>query len=235
MSGWLTNGFPAAVLPLTGNERIPVDTNNAQGITPESEYLTTSQLATSYGSLPAWVTGRFYGLPLGASQTTFLTVTGTLYAYPIFVPSPVSLKSLNLSVTTGQTGGAAHIGLYADNGAGYPGALVAGSDPATVAATATAVVSNAFTTITLNPGIYWAASIFTATGTFPTVEGISAVYTGVVGNSIGYDTAAHALAGTGQAVTGISVAQTYGSLPAAFPAAATVTLNTATPSIAIGV
>lgn len=46
MSGYTTNGLPAAVLPLTGAELIAADTQLAQGIAPESEAVSTAQLAT---------------------------------------------------------------------------------------------------------------------------------------------------------------------------------------------
>lgn len=46
MSGFTTNGLPAAVLPLTGNELFAGDTQLAQGIAPESEAVSSSQLAT---------------------------------------------------------------------------------------------------------------------------------------------------------------------------------------------
>lgn len=234
MSGWLSNGFPLASLPFTGNERFIVDTQLSSGAQPETEAVTLSQLSAYASGAPSWVTGRFYGFPLGSTLASALTVTGTLYAYPIFVPSTVTVKSLNLSVATGQTGGAAHIGIYADNGAGYPGALVSGTDVAAVAATATAVVSTT-PNVLLNPGVYWVASIYTATTTFPSVIALSSTYTADTANQIGYDTAAHALATSGQAGTGISVAATYGTLPVTFPAGATLTLNASTPAVAVGV
>jgi hypothetical protein len=181
-----------------------------------------------------WVKGRFYGLPPGATLEPLLTVTGTLYAYPIYVPSPISIATLNLSVTTGQTGGAAHLGIYADN-AGYPGALVYDSGAVT-GLTGTAVsTTTPATPPTLTPGWYWISTIFTASSTFPSVEAVKTLYTGTISNELGYDTAAHALVASGEAVTGISVAGTYGALPATFPASATLTLNADTPAVVLGV
>lgn len=227
--------MPNAASPLTGNEASAWDSNLPNGISPQTVRITTSQLAAYLGGLPAWVTGRFYGLPIGATLASVLTVTGTLYAYPISIPNAVTVASLNLSVGTGQTGGAAHLGIYADNGAGYPGALV--YDATVTGLTTTAVATNtpAANSVVLNPGVYWLASIFTATSTFPSVIGATAVYTGELSNSIGYDTAAHALATSGQAATGIQVAATYGALPATFPTGATVTLNATTPVFSLGV
>jgi hypothetical protein len=177
------------------------------------------------------VKGQFYG-PVGATLAALLTVTATLYAYPVYIPNPITIKTLSLSVSTGQTGGAAHIGIYADNG-GQPGALVFDSG-AVSGLTSTAVVTNTPTVSpTLTPGWYWIATIFTASSTFPSVEAISATYTALA-SMLGFDTAAHALATSGQAPTGISVAGTYGALPATFPSGATLTLNADTPAVAIG-
>lgn len=45
MSGFTTPGLPLAVAPLTGNELIAADTQLGQGISPESEAISTTQLA----------------------------------------------------------------------------------------------------------------------------------------------------------------------------------------------
>ena len=49
MSGFTTSGLPAATLPLTGLELISADTQLAQGINPESEAISTAQLANFPG------------------------------------------------------------------------------------------------------------------------------------------------------------------------------------------
>jgi hypothetical protein len=179
------------------------------------------------------VKGQFYG-PVGATLASVLTVLGTLYAYPIYVPNPITVKSLSIGVATGQTGGAAHVGIYADNG-GQPGALVYDSGAIT-GLTSTTVVTDtiASSNPTLTPGWYWVATIFTASSTMPSVDGISATYTALA-SMIGFDTAAHALATSGEAPSGVAVTgQTYGALPASFPTGGAITLNAATPAVAIG-
>jgi hypothetical protein len=106
---------------------------------------------------------------------------------------------------------------------------------------AASAASTAMTTVTpttppvLTPGWYWIATIFTASSTLPSVAGTAVAYTPQNNAIIGADTAAHALATSAEAVTGISVAATYGALPAFFPASATVTLNAGTPIVTIGV
>jgi hypothetical protein len=179
------------------------------------------------------VKGQVYP-PQGATLASVLTVLGTLYAYPMYIPNPITIKSLGIGVATGQTGGAAHVGIYADNG-GQPGTLIYDSG-AISGLTSTTTVTDTISSNnpTLTPGWYWIATIFTASSTMPSVEGISATYTALA-SMIGFDTHAHALATSGQAPTGISVTgQTYGTLPAAFPSGGTITLNAATPAVSIG-
>lgn len=240
MSGWLTNGFSLASLPLTGNERILADTTLTQGATPETEAITLSQLANMMGGNAPLVASRFYGLPAGSTPGTLLTVTGTLYAYPYYIPGPSTIKTLAIDTTTGQTAGAAFIGIYADNGAGYPGTLVSTSNNtvALIATSGAAVQTYTPTSnIILQAGWYWLASIFTASGTFPTVADISALYT-PLSTQLGSDTALHLAAASGQAATGISVAATYGTLTGinagVFPTGATLTLNAGTPLVILG-
>lgn len=234
MSGVYTPGLPAATLPLTGNETIGVDTNLTQGAYPETEAITLSQLATLMGGNLPLSASRFYGLPPGATPGTLLTVTATLYAYPFYIPAAILIKTIGMYTTTGQTGGAAHVGIYKDNGVGYPGALVSGTDGAALICTSGAAAQTNTINVTLQAGWYWLASIFTASGTFPTVADITAVYPTDLNAQLGSDTAAHLIATSGQAATGISVAGTYGALPTTFTAAATLTLNAGTPLVQLG-
>lgn len=232
MSGWLTNGVPQ-LTSVDAAFQLPADTENANGGYPQSGYLTLGQVA-GFASIP-WVHGRFYGLPAGGTPLAVLTVASTVYAYPVYIPNEVDVVSLNLSVTTGQTGGASHLGIYADNGAGYPGALVYDSGALVSASTAMVTDTLAANELTLPAGLYWFASVFTASSTFISVAGTSAVYTQALNAGLGSDTAAHSLATSAQAGTGISVAGTYGALPTTFTAGGALILNAATPLISIGV
>lgn len=178
-----------------------------------------------------WVSGRSYSIPRGVQPAIFLTVISTLYAYPFHVPNQVTIGNIGLSVITGQSGGAARVGIYADNGSGYPGTLVL--DSGALVATATAVVTAGAQATILYPGRYWFASIFTATSTFPSVAGDGTSYSNELGAVIGFDTMASSLATNLTAVSGISVAGSYGALPSTFTSGATITKNTATPLVAI--
>ncbi len=102
MSGWLTNGVTAATLPFTGNELLSLDTELAAGQAPQTEAASLTQLAGYFGGGLPWVTGRIYGLPRGTTPVALLTVTATLYAYPVYVPNTVAVSTLNISTTTGS-------------------------------------------------------------------------------------------------------------------------------------
>jgi len=234
-------GLPNAVLPLTGNEVAAFDTLLASGANPQTELVSASQLSTRIGAGVPLAAGRFYGLPAGQTPGTLLTVTGTLYAYPYAITGAATIKTIGLNTTTGQTGGGAFVGIYADNGAGYPGKLIAASaNSAALIATSGAAVQNFTPTaaITLPSGLYWLASIFTAASTFPTVADLTAIYPSITNAQLGSDTALHLAAASANAATGISVTAVYGTLSGinagVFPASATLTLNAGTPLVILG-
>lgn len=239
MSGLYTNGMSLATLPFTGNERFPLDTQLSAGAFPETIAASLSQVANIMGGSLTPAANRFYGLPRGATPGTVLTVTGTLYAYPFYIASPTLVKTVGVYTTTGQTGGAAHAGIYADNGSGYPGTLVTGSDSAALIATSGAANQANTVNLTLQAGWYWLASIYTATTTFPTVASVATGYAAASNALLGSDTAAHLIATSAQAASGIAITgQTYGSLAGinagAFPTGATLTLNADTPMLQLG-
>lgn len=187
------------------------------------------------------VTGRFYGVQPGSTQAAVLTVAGSLYATPFYVPKTVTVSTINYSVTTGQTGGLVRGAIYADTGSGYPGAIVAGTDTGDLDGTGTAVVTKSSVATALAPGWYWTVTIATATTTMPSVIGATAIYGNTVNALLGSDTAAHALATSGQAATGlVKTGQTYPvtsmtvSFPT-FPASGALILNASCPVAAIGV
>lgn len=235
MSGWLTNGVSLATPPFTGNERLSLDTQLSAGGTYQTEAGSLSQLSGYMGGGVPLVSSRYYGVPRGATPGTLLTVTGTLYAYPFYLPGPTALTGIGVYTTTGQTGGAARVGLYTDNGSGYPGSLVSGTDAGALAATSGAADEFNTVSLTLNGGLYWLASIFTASSTFPTVASAAVGYAAASNSLLGSDTAAHLIATSAQAASGISVAATYGALSGissgTFPTGATLTLNADTPLV----
>ena len=80
MSGILTNGLPLAILPLTGNELIPVDTTLSSGLLPESEAVSIAQLNAYMKNAPSQVIGTADN---GSTQT--LTVAMIVVANADFV------------------------------------------------------------------------------------------------------------------------------------------------------
>lgn len=72
MSGFYTVGNQATPMPLTGNERIPVDTLLSQGLTPESAYLTTQLLSA---------VGRGAVVAIGAVASGVIAINAALGSY----------------------------------------------------------------------------------------------------------------------------------------------------------
>jgi hypothetical protein len=210
---------------------------NAQDV---DDMLNMGCTAINYSGLPI-VAGRFYASPQGSTQAAVLTVASTLYAYPVFVPNAININTLSLSVTTGQTGGKVRAALYADNGKGYPGAIVAGTDTGDLDGTGTAVVTGTLAApVYLQPGWYWVGIIAAASSTMPSVIGATAVYPSALNALIGAGSAADALATAAKAITGISKgSSTYPvtsmtvSFPT-FPAGASLISNATCPIAALG-
>ncbi len=255
--GLYSNNLPL-ISPTVGN-KIAIDVPSHDGAAPSSGFMYNGSFL---GLANPWVAGQAYGT-MGTTPVSFLTVASTMYAFPFYVPNTVLIKTLNVNVLTGQTGGAAHLGIYADNGAGYPGALVydtgaitgltgtaVGTNTPSTSATASLVAGTAFNMTssfgitgsggatlannTLVPGLYWSASLFTATTTFISVAAATHAYNSFPNIILGSDTVAHLLAAGSEAASGLSVTQTYGALPATFTTGATLNLNTDTPFIGYG-
>lgn len=78
--GMVTNQYPAVTLPLTGNETLPADTNLSQGLNPQSEAITISQLKTyerpvqvltdAASIVSDWNVSALYNITLTASGHT---------------------------------------------------------------------------------------------------------------------------------------------------------------------
>lgn len=91
----------------------------------------------------------------------------TIYATPIYIQNTITTATFAIEVTAGAAGNA-RVGLYSHNNAtGLPGTLITGSDVGNYDTTNIAVVSNAVV-LTLTPGWYWTALVFSATPTMKT-------------------------------------------------------------------
>jgi hypothetical protein len=77
----------------------------------------------SVTAMPKHIVNRYYGNPIETGTTTTGLSANNLYGIPFYAPGTAGYTSIGLEITTG----AAHsgrLGIYADNGAGLPGALV---------------------------------------------------------------------------------------------------------------
>ena len=107
--------YPLATAPLTGNERIPADTMLTQGINPQTEVISTTQLkayvltaptVTSYLQLPSSTIAL---LPTcGASTLGSLAVVsnGTAYATGTYGSAVSATGAVTRVVACTNTGGA---------------------------------------------------------------------------------------------------------------------------------
>lgn len=93
---------------------------------------------------------------LGSNNSTSAGLgVGTLRAAPMYVPRAVTLVRIGAEVTViGDVGSKLRLGIYADNGNIYPGALRL--DAGTIAGDSVAV-QEIVISLLLEPGVYWLA------------------------------------------------------------------------------
>ena len=127
-----------------------------------------------------------------------------IFAAPFLVTTTQSFDRIAISVGTSATG-YARLGVYADNGAVYPGNLIVGSYDV---GTGTAGVKEAMVLFTLIPGIYWLTCLFSATPSTLSTTGTG--YPIDIGNAVV----------TNRAARGYLATFTYAALPAVYPAGA---------------
>lgn len=155
---------------------------------------------------------QWYSSPnSGTALTTGAGTVNVLRAIPFVVSKTMTIDQMAINVTTVGAGGAgtARVGIYADDGNSYPGALVV--DAGTAVTTATGVKT--FTTglpVTIDPGLYWLAYVHGNSTTAPTMRAFAVASLTPV---LGYASTLPA-----NAQFGWSVAFTYAALPATFTA-----------------
>lgn len=99
-----------------------------------------------------FLAGRYYP-QLNSNGTALLLTANTATAMPFVVGATHTFPAISVQSTiVGSTGSLVRLGVYADNGSGYPGALV--QDCGTVAGTA---LGQLLITVNNNlaPGLYW--------------------------------------------------------------------------------
>lgn len=171
-------------------------------------------------------TGNYYftASPNTSGSTTL--GTGNLRLTPWPVPNTVTLTRIGAEViAAGDAGCKFRLGIYADDGSGYPGALVldAGTIAGDAATAQEIVISQA-----LSPGLYWvggASQIITTTG--PTMR--------TVNTALAMPTLR--LGATMPSAAAVSFGFTQPSVTGALPAnyTSTVTVTTAAPRVFVKV
>lgn len=143
------------------------------------------------------------------ANTTSVTGVNTLRASPFQVINKMTLDLIQAEVSTGVALSSFRIGIYADDGNCYPGALVV--DSGALSGASNTVVSTAIS-VTLQPGLYWFAILADASitmrswaaGQMPNIMGTVSTMGSV----------------TRQAF--YTVSQAFGALPPTFTSGATV-------------
>lgn len=145
------------------------------------------------------------------------TGLATAFSWIDIGPMPLKVNGLAATVTTAASGGtglALQLGLFADDGSScYPGSLV--QNAGSVVLSAIGQVVAAFTTITLQPGRYWAAGKYTYTTaptTAPQLQQLTAVAPSLPGALIASNYRGYVA--TGQTAGAFSAAAPSGMSPA---------------------
>lgn len=185
-------------------------------VATSGSYTDLANLPTLPPTPPQFISGNYFFPYSQSSTATSATLgTNTLRAVPVAFAKAFSLVRLGAEVTAaGDAGSKVRLGIYADNGSGYPGALTV--DAGQIAGDSATVQELIIATGTLPAGLYWfAAAIQSVTTTQPTVR-IANLYHGAIPLPLGASIPAANATATGLATSGIT-----GALPANFPAGAT--------------
>lgn len=156
--------------------------------------------------------GRYYTMPFTA-PSVLVIAANTLYAIPFQIPCAMQVSSLSVYVNTGASSKSCRLGIYGNNGAGQPGALVVDAGTASVAAAGTA--TRTFGPVSVAPGL-----VFLVAGCngAPTLNSGSGT---LIGSLLGFGSPTD----TNVAVYG-SWTYSTGSLPSTFPTPVTYTTAT---------
>lgn len=154
---------------------------------------------------------------VATSGTTASLTNGTLRVSPVFIPQTLQITRMGAEVTViGDVGSKLRIGVYADNGAGYPGALVL--DAGQIAGdSATVQEITLGSTLTLNRGWYWLGGVVqSVTTTQPTVRTVGSTVPPVGTGFLLYGTTSIPGAGSAQVGYAQSGISNGSGLPANF-------------------
>lgn len=157
-----------------------------------------------------------------------------MFATPFKIDATSTLKTLSFDITSGNASAwNARMCVYADNGSGQPGSLIADSGTIAVGSGSltgvqTSSTLNSGSGVSLAPGWYW--SVLMADNASESLMSISQAGSLLISQMIGASSPTAALAGTFS--TGWKVSQTFGACPNPF---GTASLNAGTiPVVAEG-
>lgn len=175
------------------------------------------------GSRPGYRSGTWHSAATGHTSGTAVASDNDLQAMPFVVDKATTFDRLGCAITVAGTAGfTEHLALYADNGFGYPGALLASGQVAGDAVAAPEVTINQ----ALSAGVYWLASKAESPNsgtTPPTMRTLSGASRWVATTNIP----------GGTLNTAYSIVQPEGALPTTFPAGATIASSTARVSMRV--
>ena len=155
------------------------------------------------------------------SASSFTVAANTLYAIPFFALSRATFTRLGLYVTAGAAGANARIGLYTNSPSTVgPGSLVAGTDSGSFSTAVAGLQEVTGLSIALLPGFYWIAAMFSGAPSVMGCNGGSVLMPYLCGMSTMNAT---------QNDLGYVASQTFGALPASFPAGSLITTTNALP------
>jgi hypothetical protein len=160
-----------------------------------------------YGYL---ATGNYYYATGSFNVTTSATHgVGTLRLQPWFVPNACTLAKIGAEVTSaGDSGSLVRLGIYADDGTGFPGQLVL--DAGTIAGDS-ATVQEISISLSIRPGMYWiGGAVQSVSVTQPTLRvtnGPTALLNAWAGTST---------PSSGGSIGGVSKTSVTGALPSVY-------------------
>lgn len=120
-----------------------------------------------------FTSGRYSTIELPSNDTTVIPAVNTLIVGPFTVGAATAFDRITLEVTATFAAAEHRLGIYADTN-GLPDALVTGSEGVIDTHSATGVIPFIFA-VTLQPGLYWLASVAQTAGTSATVRGRTAI------------------------------------------------------------
>lgn len=174
-------------------------------------------------TMPVPASGQYFWAMSGANTSTATLGNGNLRLHPWYVPRSLSITRIGADVgTVGEAGSKFRLGIYADNGNGYPGALVvdAGQINGDSATVQELTISQ-----TLAPGLYWiGGATQSATTTAPAMRLV-----GTIAPPMWHMPVGTSMPTSGSGLAGFIQASVTGALPSNFTT--TVTASGSNPKI----